>query len=73
MILLQSDLKPHLQAKPSVAGDLTIRIHECEYGIENSVPRITDVHHKACKGMTKSDLEEQIFYHILMQIMDFFS
>ena len=40
----------------------TIRIHhECEGGIEKSVPRITDWHHEACGVMTNGDCEGQIF------------
>ena len=32
----------------------TIRIHhECEVGIEQSVPRITDWHHEACRGLSR--------------------
>ena len=39
-----------------------IRIpHECEGGIEKSVPRITDWHHKACRVMSNCDPEGQIF------------
>ena len=39
-----------------------IRIyHECEGGIEKSVPRITDWHHEACRVMTNGDGEERIF------------
>ena len=39
-----------------------IRIyHECEGGIEKSVPRITDWHHEACRVMTNGDPKEQIF------------
>ena len=39
-----------------------IRIYlECEYGIEKSVPRINDWHHKACRVMTIDDHEGQIF------------
>ena len=53
---------------------LTIRIyHECEGGIEKSDPRITNWHHKACRVMTNSDREGQLFYPILTQIMDYFS
>ena len=35
--------------------------HECEGGIEKSVPRITDWHHEACRVMTNGDSEERIF------------
>ena len=35
--------------------------HECEGGVEKSVPRITDWHHEACRVMTNSDCEERIF------------
>ena len=39
-----------------------IRIyHECEGRIEKYIPRITDWHHKACRVMTNSDPEGQIF------------
>ena len=39
-----------------------IRIHhECEGGIEKSVPRITDWHHEACRVMTLGDREGRIF------------
>ena len=39
-----------------------IRIyHECEGGIEKSVPRITDWHHEACRVMTIGDHEGWIF------------
>ena len=39
-----------------------IRIyHECEGAIDQSVQRITDWHHKACRMMTNGDHEEQIF------------
>ena len=38
-----------------IAGK-NIRIyHECEDGIEKSVPRITDWHHEACRVMTNDD------------------
>ena len=41
---------------------LTIRIcHECEGGIEKSVPRITDLHQEACRVMTIGDCEGRIF------------
>ena len=38
----------------------TIRIYH-EYEIEKSVPRITDLHHEACRVMTIGDLEGWIF------------
>ena len=39
----------------------TIRIyHECEIGIEKSVPRITVLHHQACRLMTECDDEVRI-------------
>ena len=39
-----------------------IRIHhECEGGIEKSVPRITVRHHEACRVMTNDDHEGWIF------------
>ena len=38
--------------------------NECEGGIEKSVPRITDLHHEACRVMTIGDRERRIFvYH----------
>ena len=39
-----------------------IRIyHECKDRIENSLPRITDSHHEACRVMPMGDREGQIF------------
>ena len=35
--------------------------HECEGGIEKSVPRFTDWHHEACRVMTIGDCEGQTF------------
>ena len=35
--------------------------HECEGRIEKSVLRITDLHHEACRVMTKGDPQGQIF------------
>ena len=35
--------------------------HECEGGIEKSVPRITYWHHEACGVMTNGDDEGRIF------------
>ena len=35
--------------------------HECEGGIEKSVPRITDWHHEACLVMTIGECEGLIF------------
>ena len=35
--------------------------HECENGIEKSVPRITVWHHEACRVMTNGDHAGQIF------------
>ena len=35
--------------------------HECEGGIEISIPRITDWHHEACRVMTNGDLEGRSF------------
>ena len=35
--------------------------HECEGGIEKSVPRITVWHHEACRVMTNGDHEGRIF------------
>ena len=38
-----------------------IRVHhECEDGIEKSVPRIIDWHHEACRVMTNGDREGRI-------------
>ena len=48
-----------------------IRIHhECEGGIEKSVPRITDWHHESCKVMITRD---KFFYPILTRTMNSFS
>ena len=39
-----------------------IRIyHECEGGIEKSVPRITVWHYEACRVLTNGDREGRIF------------
>ena len=47
----------------------TIRIHhECDGGIEKSIPRITDWHHEACRVMTNGDHEGGFFHPILTQI-----
>ena len=35
--------------------------HECEGGIEKSVPRITDWYHEACRVMTNGDDEGRSF------------
>ena len=57
----------------SIKKTVIIRMyHESEGGIEKSVPRITDWHHKACGMTTNGDPEGQIFYPILTQIMDSF-
>ena len=50
-------------AKPQLHfHKLAIRIyHECEGGIEKSVPRITDWHHEACRVMTIDDHKGWIF------------
>ena len=56
-----------LQGKTELPQELEIdksfmRIHhECEGGIEKSVPRITVWHQKACRVMTNSDREGWIF------------
>ena len=51
-----------------------IRIyHECEVGIEKSVPRITDWHHEACRVMTNGDPRDGFFYPTITRIMDSFS
>ena len=47
--------------------------HECEDGIEKSVPRITVWHHKAWLVMANSDPDDRFFYPILAQIMDLIS
>ena len=39
----------------------TIRNHECEVGIEKSVPGITDWYHEAFRVMTNGDGEGRIF------------
>ena len=50
-----------------------IRIyHECEGGIENSIPGITVWHHEACRVMTHGDHEWRMFYPSLTRIMDYF-
>ena len=47
--------------EPSRGWD-NIRIHhECEGGIEQSVPRITDWQYEACRVMTKGDCQGRIF------------
>ena len=39
-----------------------VRIHhECEGGIETSIPKITNWHHKAYRVMTNNDHEDWIF------------
>ena len=40
--------------KTQIVGIISIH-HKCE--IEKSVPRITDWHHEACRGMTIVDAE----------------
>ena len=35
--------------------------HDCESGIEKSVPRITDWHHDACRVMTNGDPDGRMF------------
>ena len=47
--------------------------HECEDGIEKSVPRITVWHHEACRVMTNGVHEGQNLYPIFIRIMDYFS
>ena len=52
----------------------TISIHhECECGIEKSVPRIAVWHNEACRVMTTGDLRVGFFYPTLTRIMDYFS
>ena len=46
-----------LQCTPYIIGIC----HECEGGIEKSVPRITIWHHKACRVMTNGVPEGRIF------------
>ena len=44
------------------SGSLLIKIyHDCEGGIEKSIPRITDWHQEACRVMTNGDREGRIF------------
>ena len=43
--------------------------HDCGGGIEKSVPRITDLVHKACRVMTNDDRMGPV----LRQIMDLFA
>ena len=51
-----------------------IRIHhECEGGIEKSVPRIAVWHHEACRVMTNCDHEGQIIQSHPRMNYDFFS
>ena len=53
------------QTTAAVVGRKTVQIiridHECEGGIEKSIPRITDWHHGACRVMTNGDHEGPIF------------
>ena len=60
------------RGKVSKGGIIRIH-HECEGVIENSVPRITDWHHEACRVMTNGDREGRIFYPILTRIMNSYS
>ena len=46
--------------------------HECEGGIEKSVPSITIWHHEACRVMTNGDYEGQIFYSTLTRFNELF-
>ena len=47
--------------------------HKYVGGIEKSIPRITDLHHEACRVMTIGDHEGQIFLlHPHMNIGFFF-
>ena len=46
--------------------------HECEGGIEKSVPRFTDWHHEACRVNTNGDPEGQIFLSYPRANNDFF-
>ena len=50
-----------LVSAPSPLAKLYKNYHECEGGIEKSVPRITDWHHEACRMMTNGDHEGRIF------------
>ena len=43
-----------------LGGNIKI-YHECESGIEKSVPRITAWHYEACPVMTTGDREGRIF------------
>ena len=47
-------------------------LHECEGGIEKSVPRITDWHHEACQVMKTVITRDGFFYPTLTRIMDSF-
>ena len=52
----------NLNKKQIVSESNNIRIHhECEGGIEKSVPKITDWHHEACRVMKNGDREGRIF------------
>ena len=44
-----------------MVGKITIIHHECEGGIEKSVPRITNWHQEACLVMTKGDHKGLLF------------
>ena len=66
----------HLPYQSSLLENIRIH-HECEGGIDKSVPRITIWHHYACQVMPNGDPEGQTvitndrFLHaILTQIMD---
>ena len=56
------------QHNPRLRGPVSsiIRIHhECEGGIEISVPMITDWHHEACRVMANGDREVRNFlFHL---------
>ena len=43
-----------------MAKHMRIR-HECEGGVEKFIPRITDLHPKACRVMTNNDPEGRVF------------
>ena len=59
-------LSPRLKPKPLQKGHfynlskIVGNNHECEGGIEKSVPRIAVWHHEACRVMTKGDPEGRI-------------
>ena len=58
---------------PRLGLYMLIRIHhECEGGIEKSIPRIADWHHGVCQVMINGELEGQIFLSHPFTINGFF-